>query len=165
MVSRIDPRGRETTYVYAANSIDLLEVRRVTGPGTSVLGTALSNYTALHRPQTLTDAAGRATAVGYNAAGQVTGVTNALNQATSVGYTGAYPTTVTGAVPGSTTTLGYDPYGRVRTITASDGYGVTLDYDHLNRIRKQTYPDGTFEEVVYVLPQWELIQEGCGCTG
>jgi RHS repeat-associated protein len=147
--SSTDPVGRETTFVYAADDINLLEVRRTTGPGSSVLGASFSNYTSRRRPQTVTDAAGRMMALTYNSAGQLLTATNALNQTTTIGYEDSYPKTITGAVPGSTTTLTYDVYGRIRTITASDNYGVTIDYDDLNRITKQTFPDGTYEEVVY----------------
>jgi len=56
--------------VYAANGIDLVETRQ-TSPGvTDLLGT-FASYTALHQPQTVSDAAGQTTAVTYNAFGQV----------------------------------------------------------------------------------------------
>lgn len=97
----------------------------------------------------MTDAAGRATTITYNAGAQPLTVNNALGQTVTVAYTGAYPTSVTGDLPGDTTTLSYDGYGRPRTVTASDGYSVTYEYDALNRPTKVTYPDNTFEHVTY----------------
>src|SRR5690606_18187770 len=64
-----DPVGRETTYTYAANGIDLLEVRNTTGGGNDLLAT-YSNHTASHLPQTMTDAAGQTTTTAYDGFGQ-----------------------------------------------------------------------------------------------
>lgn len=147
--SSVDPAGRETTFVYAADGIDLVEVRQTTGSGTSVLRGSLSNYTAQHRPQTITDAAGRSIAVAYNANAQPLTIENALGETTTIAYTDHYPTSVTGDVTGITSTLSCDSYGRVRTVTGPDGYAVTCDYDALNRVTRQTYPDDTYEEVIY----------------
>ena len=147
--SAADPLGRETTFVYAANGIDLAEVRQTTGPGASVVRGSLSNYTAQHRPQTITDAAGRVTAISYNADAQPLTIANALGETATVVYTAHYPTSITGHLSGSTTTLSYDGYGRVRAITGPDGYAITRDYDALNRVTKQTYPDGTYEAITY----------------
>ena len=60
VTARTDAAGRETTYTYAANGIDLLEVRQ-TRPGGSDLLAQYANYTASHQPQTVTDAAGQTT--------------------------------------------------------------------------------------------------------
>jgi RHS repeat-associated protein len=150
VTSRIDPLGRTTTYTYAANGLDLLEVRQVNG-GTTDLLASYSNYNTRHLPASLTDAAGQSTTFTYNAAGQVLTVTNAKNEATTYTYepvTGRL-LTVTGPVTGSTTTYSYDGLGRVRTVTEPDGYAVTTDYDALDRVTKRTYPDTTYEEITY----------------
>lgn len=74
VTSKTDPLGRQTTYSYAANGIDLLEVRQVNGGTTDLLAT-YANYTALHVPGTVTDAAGQTTPTTYNATGQPLTVT------------------------------------------------------------------------------------------
>lgn len=148
VTSRTDPVGRRTSYVYAANNIDLLEVRQTTGSMNELLAT-YSNYTTTHLPQTITDAAGQSTTITYNAAGQVLTTTNAKSETTTSAYDAGglgYLQSVTGPVPGATTTYTYDAGGRVRTTTDSDGYTLTMDYDPLDRLTKTTYPDGTFEQ-------------------
>ena len=151
VTSRTDPLGRRTSYVYAANNIDLLEVRQTTGSMNDLLAT-YSNYNVTHLPQTITDAAGQTTTFTYNAAGQVLTVTNAKSETTTYAYDTAghgYLQSVTGPVAGATTTYTYDTFGRVRTTTDADGYTLTMDYDPLDRLTKTTYPDGTYEQRTY----------------
>jgi RHS repeat-associated protein len=148
VTSRTDPVGRRTSYVYAANGIDLLEVRQMTGSMNDLLAT-YSNYTATHLPQTITDAAGQSTTITYNAAGQVLTLTNAKSETTTYAYDAAghgHLQSVTWPVAGATTTYTYDSQGRVRTIADADGYTVTMDYDSLGRRTKTTYPDGTYDQ-------------------
>jgi len=76
VTSRIDPAGRQTTYTYAGNGLDLLTVEQVRSGGTDVIQ-AYGNYNARHLPATITDAAGQTTTMTYNAAGQPLTVTNA----------------------------------------------------------------------------------------
>lgn len=150
VTSKTDPLGRQTTYTYAANGIDLLEVRQVNGGSTDLLAT-YAGYNALHLPATVTDAAGQTTTTTYNAAGQPLTVTNAKNEVTTYTYqvgTG-YLQTVTGPVSGSTTTYAYDGFGRISSVTEPDGYSVTMLYDALNRLTRRTYPDATYEETTY----------------
>jgi RHS repeat-associated protein len=143
-----DPIGRQTTYTYATNNIDLLEVRQ-TGGVNHLLAT-YSNYTSLHQPQTFVDAAGKTFTYTYNSAGQLLTETNPLSETTTYAYdTDGYLTSVTGAVTGSTRTFTYDDYGRVESVTNSDGYEVIAEYNALDRPTKVTYPDGTFDAIVY----------------
>jgi RHS repeat-associated protein len=151
VTSRIDPLGRQTTYTYAANGLDLLEMRQVTGSGTDLLA-SYAGYNAQHLPATVTDAAGQTTTTTYNAAGQPLTVTNAKNETTTYAYDTSgmgYVLSATGPVAGATITFTYDALGRTRTVSDPDGYAVTTDYDALNRITKRTYPDTTFEQYVY----------------
>ena len=158
----IDALGRETSYVYAANGIDLLEVRQKTGATTyDVL--AKFTYGAWHLPATATDAAGQVTTFTYNPAGQVRTVTNAKSETTTFWYhpTGevadppldpnatGYVVRVDGAVAGASTRVLYDSSGRPRTVTDSDGHAVTTDYDAFDRPRRITYPDSTYQELTY----------------
>lgn len=150
VTSRTDPLGRKTTYNYAANGIDLQEVRQVTGASTSDLLAQYSNYNSQHLPGTITDAATQNTSLTYNTHGQVLTITNAKNETTTYAYDGnGYLHGVTGAMAGATTSYTYDAQGRVHTVTDSDGYVVTTDYDNFDRPVKTTYPDSTFEQTVY----------------
>jgi len=150
VTAKTDALGRQTTYTYAANGLDLLEVRQVrTGGGTDLLQ-GYANYTN-HLPETTTDAGGQTTTLTYNARGQALTVTNAKNETTTNTYdavTGVLQTT-TGPVTGSTTTFSYDGYGRLQTVTEPDGYAVTTAYDTLNRVTTRTYPDNSTETSTY----------------
>jgi RHS repeat-associated protein len=151
VTSKADPVGRQTTYTYAANGIDLLEVRQLTGTGSDLLA-AYGGYNAQHLPATMTDGAGQTTTTTYNAVGRPATVTNAKKETTTYTYdTGptGYLLSISGPVTGATTTLSYDAHGRTQTVTDSDGYALTTDYDGLNRVIKRTYPDGTFEQLTY----------------
>jgi YD repeat-containing protein len=148
-LSRTDPIGRRTSYTYAANGIDLTQVRQTTGSVNDLVA-SYGGYTAQHLPTTMTDAAGQTTLATYNAFGQVLTVTNPKSETTTNAYDSAgYLQSVTGPITGATTTYTYDGYGRTRTITDSDGYTVTTDYDVLDRPTRVTYPDGTYEETSY----------------
>ncbi len=148
VTARTDAVGRQTTYTYAANGIDLLEVRQTTGGANDLLA-SYGSYTAGHQPQTITDGAGQTTTLSYTAAGQVATVTNARQETTTYAYnTGGQLTSVTGPVAGATTTYTYDGYGRVRTVTA-DGATVTTEYDVFDRPTAVWYADGTVERTTY----------------
>ena len=150
ITSKTDPLGRQTTYTYASNGIDLLEVRQVNGGSTDLLAT-YANYTTLHVPGTVTDGAGQTTTTTYNAAGRPLTATNAKGEVTTYTYapTTGYLQTVAGPVANSTTTYAYDGYGRISSVTEPDGYTVTMLYDALNRLTRRTYPDATYEETTY----------------
>ena len=150
IVSRTDPAGRQTTFTYATNGLDLLQVEQVRSGGTDVLA-SYSDYTSRHVPQTITDGAGNETTITYNSFGQPLTITNAKDETTTLTYETETQNllTVTGPVSGSTTTFTYDAYGRVETVEGSDGYVVEFAYDNLNRITSRTYPDSTTETFSY----------------
>ncbi len=145
-----DPLGRQTTYSYATNGFDLLEVRQAVSGGTDVLST-FADYTSRRVPQTTSDSAGNDTTITYNAAGQPLTITNAKNETTTFTYdaTTRNLLTVTGPVSGATTTFTYDGYGRVESVEGPDGYLVEFAYDALDRLTSRTYPDGTTETFAY----------------
>jgi RHS repeat-associated protein len=139
---RIDPAGRETRYEYAANGIDLTQVRQKTAGGFDTL--AQITWNEQHRPLTIKDAAGRTTQYGYNAAGQVTSQTNALGQTTRYRYDDA------GRLIEVVNPLGhvearytYDAFGNLASETDAEGYRLQHTYDAANRRTRTTYPDGT----------------------
>jgi RHS repeat-associated protein len=149
VTSRTDPAGRQTAYAYAANGIDLVEARQTSSGVNDLLGT-FANYTALHQPQTVTDAAGQTTTLTYNAFAQVLTSTNARSETTALVYDVNHRLdTVTAPMTGAVTTYTYDSEGRVRTVTQPDGYAVTTDYDAFDRPTRVTYPDATTERSTY----------------
>ncbi len=149
-----DSLGRTIVYTYAANGIDLLEVRRIRGQETDLLWSA--TYNDKHLPLTITDAGGATTTYTYNAVGQVLTITTppAQGQAQGATTTYTYDTNgylqqISGPVPSANTTFTYDGYGRRRTMTDPAGLTLTYDYDALDRPTRVTYPDGTYEETTY----------------
>ena len=135
VTSTTDPVGRRTSYVYAANGIDLLEERQTTGAVNDLLAT-YGNYTATHLPQTITDAAGQTVSYTYNAQGQhLTTTTPARagiteDRTTTYVYdSNGYLQSITAPTATSSATFTYDGYGRLRTKTSHDGYSLTFDYD------------------------------------
>ena len=150
IIRTVDPLGRSTQYSYAANGLDMTEIRQTTGGINERLLTV--TYNAQHQPLTLTDAAGSVTSYTYNARGQVLTITNPLNEVTTFTYDGnGYLTTVDSTLVGSadSITLTYDALGRVRTTTNSDGYIRTYSYDDFDRVTQIDYPDGTNEKISY----------------
>jgi RHS repeat-associated protein len=148
VLTSTDPLGRQTSYTYASNGLDLVEVRQTTGATNDVLA-SIGDFTALHQAQTITDAAGQSTTSTYNAAGQVLESTNAKQETTTYGYDGnGRISTISGPVTGSTRTYGYDTHGRLLTVT-EDGHTVVILYDDFDRPIRTEYPDGTYEFVVY----------------
>ncbi|HEX6719181.1 MAG TPA: RHS repeat-associated core domain-containing protein [Pyrinomonadaceae bacterium] len=149
IIRATDPLGRSTTYVYANNQIDLLEIRQ-TSNGINDLLARYTYNNAQHLPLTYTDASGQTTAFTYNSHGQLLTVKNPKNETTSFTYdTNGYLTKIAGPVAGATTELAYDSFGRIRTVTESDGYTLTRDYDSLNRLTKVSYPNGTAQQLIY----------------
>ena len=145
-----DPAGRNFTYVYSTNNLDLLAVL-MTSNGKNELQTTIT-YNPQHLPLTVTDASGQTTTNTYNARGQILTTTDPLGEATTLSYdTKGYVLSITG--PLQTTNdvmrLTYDAFGRPRTFTDTEGYTLTYAYDALDRITSITHPDETYEQFVY----------------
>ncbi len=157
-----DPLGRETSYVYASNGIDLTEVRQTTGSLDDVVR-SYGTYNSQHLPASVTDAAGETTSFTYNTRGQVLTVTNPLSEVTTVAYnTNGYVTSVTGPVSGATTTLTYDSYGRPQTTTNSDSDTLTFEYDAFDRVTKVTYPDSSYDQMTYERLDLSTVRDRLG---
>jgi len=75
----IDPLGREITFIYDTNDVDLTEVRQTRAGQNELLFSA--TYNAQHQPRRISDAARQTTSFGYNTRGQVLAMTNALGHA------------------------------------------------------------------------------------
>jgi len=143
-----DPSGRITYYAYT-DGIDVAAVSQASEFGTrSTLAQYI--YNRQHRPIFYADAAGRTSAIEYNAAGQMTSFTDALGEKTTYQYdANATLASVTNANNATAASYTYDAFARVRTYTDSEGWMVTFDYDAADRITKITYPDGTSARYTY----------------
>jgi YD repeat-containing protein len=147
-----DPVGRQRTFGYAANGLDLTSASDTTGGRNDLLFSA--TYNTQHEPLTVTDAAGQTTSFTYASNGQAlssadpTGTTNFT-------YDANKRLSQITRNPGSSVmlTLSYDAANRVLTATDTLGYRLTYTYDAADRITKITYPDGgaTTDQFVYQL--------------
>jgi RHS repeat-associated protein len=163
LTKAVDPVDRTFSYIYAANGIDLLEVRQTRAGQNELLSTRTYDAQHQHLPKTVTDAAGQMTTYTYNDRGQVLTKTNAKND--TITYTHDAKrnlTSVTGPLPGSSIAFTYDSISRVRTKTDESGYTLTFDYDALDRLTQITFPDGTFDEFTYARLDHTLIRDRAG---
>lgn len=147
----IDPLGRKFEYEYAANGIDLLEVRQTKDSNNDLLGKWIFNN-SVHLPNISLDGSGQRTSIEYNNRGQITSSTDQDNKVTTMSYdVDGYLEEIDGPLPGDkdVTSFAYDGYGRLYTITDSEGYVVTYSYDDADRITQITYPDGTNDKYKY----------------
>ena len=145
-----DPAGRNFTYVYSTNNVDLLAIR-MTSNGKSELQSSFT-YNSQHKPLTITDASGQTTTNTYNARGQILTTADPLGETTSFSYdTNGYLLSITGPLQttNDVTSFTYDAFGRVQTITDTEGYMLTFAYDAMDRMTNVTHPDGTYEQFVY----------------
>lgn len=150
MTKMTDPVGREMSYLYSTNGIDLLEVRQTRGANNELL--SRTTYNAQHLPLTQVGADGQTNTFTYNARGQLLTETNPKGETTSNTYDAkGYLIMVDGPLPGTNdaVTATYDSVGRTRTKTDESGYTLTFDYDNLDRLTKVTHPDGTFSEYTF----------------
>jgi len=149
-VNAVDPVGRNFTYIYATNNVDLIRTVMTHNGKNEVQSTA--TYNALHLPLTITDVAEQTTTNSYNSRGQIVSTCDPLGELTTFNYDGnGYLTNVTGHLQNSSdvTSLTYDTAGRVQTATDTGGYTVTYGYDAANRVTNITFPDGTTKQSVY----------------
>lgn len=142
-----DPLGRSTTLVYAANQMDLLEVRQTSGGRNDLL--ASYTYNDRHLPLTATDASGQTTSFTYTGEGQLKSITNVLGQSTTMTYNTLGQLERVEGPGGRATSTTYDAIGRVKSVTNPEGETVTMEYDAMDRPVKVSYPDGTFEQLFY----------------
>lgn len=147
----IDPLGRTTIYTYAANGIDVLNVKQVNASGGLDVLTTFS-WNSQHLPTVITEASGATTTFTYNARGQVTSVTNAEGRAITYVYNGmGRLTSIDGPHPGTgdQTTFSYDAVGRVSVLTNGENDTVAMTYDDMDRVTRMTYQDGTYEQFIF----------------
>ncbi len=148
----IDPVGRQTTYNYYANGVDLQNIQQSNGVSSDILA-QFGTYTSAHRPTTYTNAAGMGYSYSWNPTnGQLTQATDPRGDFVNYNYNDTnYLKSVirSGGGLSATNSFGYDFYGRVDATTNAEGYYETYNYDKLNRLTQVTHPDGTSEKYVY----------------
>jgi RHS repeat-associated protein len=148
LTSRIDPKGRETLYEYAANGTDLLRVRQKTQDGEEVLLELA--WDKNHRPLTVKDAAGQTSRYTWDKSGQLLTVTNALSETTKYQYDSqGRLTKVTNPQGKTQAQYTYDAQGNLASETDSEGHTLKFAYDVLGRRIRTTWPDGSTEEIVW----------------
>jgi RHS repeat-associated protein len=149
-IQMIDPLGRVTEIDYAANGVDAIGVRQVSGAGGVSDALGQFEYDARHLPTRVTDASGATTLVEYDAQGKVTRATNALGETSSLVYDAeGRVIEARGPIEGARALYEYDAVGRVTAATDSDNYRVTMQYDAFDRVTRIDHPDGTFAEFGY----------------
>ncbi|MBS1954389.1 MAG: hypothetical protein JST89_09385 [Cyanobacteria bacterium SZAS-4] len=147
----IDPVGRTFSYLYAANNVDLLEVRQTRSGNNDLLGKLVFNNNQ-HVPNLYIDGSGQRTQFVYNSFGELTQTTDANSGVWTRSYdSSGYLTQTEGPLSGNKDVhnFSYDSFGRLQTSADSEGYTVTFAYDALNRPTLTTYPDGTTEQTVW----------------
>ncbi|HEY3822479.1 MAG TPA: RHS repeat-associated core domain-containing protein [Polyangiaceae bacterium] len=161
-----DPVGRQLSMTYL--QLDLQTVTNTTpSQGSSTapqdLLLTLQNYNNFHEPGTVIGANGQASALTYNAAGQIQTSTNALGNKWTYSYLpadGGYLQAITGPTapqppPAAPQTpqyaFGYDAFGRVGTFVDAAGVNYAFSYDAANRLTKAVFPDQTTELFGYTL--------------
>ena len=118
----IDPIGRETTFSYAPNQIDLQYIKQTTSSGIPP-PIAQFVYNSQHLPERYTDAAGQPTIYSYNSAGQPTTIKDVLGSITTYEYDPlGYLLRIINANGATQASFTYDSFGRVRTRTDSEGH-------------------------------------------
>ena len=145
-----DPAGRQTSFAYAPNNIDLVSIQQTTDNGPATL--AAFTYNDQHLPLTATDAAGETTFYTYNSDGQITGITDALGRTTRYEYDGlGRLVAIINADDVVQHSFTYDAFDHVATATDSEGHTIAYEYDAIDRVTQITYPDGTTTKNTYNL--------------
>ena len=145
-----DPVGRNYSFIYASNNVDLLDARMTHNGKNELLQRA--TYNPQHHPLTLTDAAGQTDTFTYDSRGQILTMTNPKNETVTFGYdSNAFLVSVQGPLAGTNDTVKftYDAFNRMHTFADTEGYTVTLSYDAFDRPILKSFPDGTSEQLVY----------------
>lgn len=108
-IDPIEPIGRTFSYKYAANNIDLVEIRETQGTDNFLLG-KWEYANTQHVPTAFVDGSGRRSQFTNNVFGQRTSFTDALNGLTTYTYTASAGATVGGTVSN----------GKIATVTTFD---------------------------------------------
>jgi RHS repeat-associated protein len=163
VTNSVDPLGRTSSHVYAANGIDLLEVRQTRAGNNELL--SRMTYNAQHLPLTTVGADGQTNTFTYNARGQLLSETNPKGETTAYSYdTNGYLIAVDGPLPGTNdvVTATYDALGRTLTKTDVSGYTLAFEHDAMDRLTKITHPDSTFSQFTYDRLDVSVVRDRAG---
>jgi len=150
LTNTTDPLGRNFTFVYANNNIDLLQMH-MTHNGKDELLSSIT-YNSQHLPVAIADTSAQVTTNTYNARGQLLTITDARHEAATLTYdTNGFLLSIRGPWAGTndTESFTYDARNRIHTVTGTEGYMVTYAYDDFDRPVQLSYPDGTTDQLVY----------------
>jgi RHS repeat-associated protein len=142
VTSVTDAKGTPTTFSYATNGVDLLNM-------SNGLGQILMAYNAQHDLVSLTDRLTNTTTFACNTSGQILSQVDALDINNEYLYDASQRLTESHRAGQTLERFTYDTVGRVRTRTDATGLTVTNDYNALNQVVRVTYPDGRFESYAY----------------
>lgn len=157
-----DPIGRQITYTYASNGIDLLSTANTTN-GTQLLETR--TYNSQHLPLTITGVNGLTAHLQYNSNGQLTRYIDQLGYATARTYdSSGHLKTIQGPISGDTHTYSYDNVSRVAAVTDPAGSTIHYTYDAADRLSTTTFPDGTTSRRTYNLLDLATTADRLGQT-
>ena len=155
-----DPVGRQMTYTYASNGIDLLSTNNTTN-GTQLLETR--TYNSQHLPLTITGVNGLTAHLQYNLNGQLTRYIDPLGHATARTYdSSGHLKTVQQPVAGSLYTFSYDSVSRLAALTDPAGGTIHYTYDAADRLLTATFPDGTVSRRSYNLLDMASVTDRLG---
>jgi len=133
-----------TTYTYASNNIDLVNVtdffHDAAHPALQI------GYDANRNVTSITDGLGRSTGITRNQFGQTSTVTDATNQTRTNNYNALHRLTSATQNGNTLVSIAPDAKGRPGSVTNANGYAVAYTYDDLNRVLRVTYPDQTYSE-------------------
>jgi RHS repeat-associated protein len=163
LTQTIDPVGRQFSYTYADNGIDLLE-KEQTQTETPDINGIWASYSQ-HLPGSYKDGSGQTTTFTYNSFGQITTKTDPASNVWTMTYDdNGYLTQVQGPLSGSNdvSTISYDGYGRAYQTTDSEGYILTYSYDQADRLTQITFPDGTSTQMIYDKLDAVLLKDRIG---
>ncbi|TMP90499.1 MAG: RHS repeat protein, partial [Verrucomicrobia bacterium] len=133
-----------TTYTYAPNNIDLVNVtdffHDAAHPALQI------GYDANRNVTSITDGLGRSTGITRNQFGQTSTVTDATNQTRTNNYNALHRLTSVTQNGNTLVSIAPDAKGRPGSVTNANGDAVAYTYDDLNRVLRVTYPDQTYSE-------------------
>ncbi|MFA6213311.1 MAG: RHS repeat-associated core domain-containing protein [Candidatus Obscuribacterales bacterium] len=167
--SQTDPRGNTTSYVYDllsrvtqrtdsapfnyvcnfsyTDNSKLQSVQRQSGDPTNPLQTVSYLYSLTDKLTSLTDSAGRVSALAYDGLDRLWKTTDALNRVVELSYDATSKLlTVKDPTNQIVETRTYTNNGAVASIMDARGNSIAFTFDGFDRLDKTNYPGGTFEQ-------------------
>lgn len=144
-----DSVGRQTSFVYAQNGVDVTAIHQKTAPG-SVSTIAKYSYDSNHNISSYADAAGQYWAFTYSLTGELLTSSNPIGSLTTYVYDAVgHLLQIINSGGKPVLSLVYDDFGRVETKEDSEGYLLRFKYDAMDRITTVEFPDGTSHDLLW----------------